>query len=383
MAIVTSLRIGSDRVRLYGVGLFLIGMSQIRFVRSVGRFWDWVDFYIAGATVGTAALLDPIQRAAWGAAHQVSVTAFMYMPGFAWFLWPAAHVPLSWGFAANAVVMVACCAFAAPLAARAYGISRSLALLIILAWAPVTAAIVTGQNSPLGMLLSLLVVLGFAAERPALTGLAAGALMYKPTYALPVILLLLLRKEWKSLAIVVVCGVVWYALSIAATGGEWLWPLTYLRSLTGYAGPDFVGNRFKSISVPGVFMLLGTSKTVAYALGAVLLVAGLVVMTRVPLVQAASLAPLIGLAASPHAWPYDAAVALPALFWVVSTVEEPWRTRIIVAAYAIAPTWLASNVLHFDLLSIVVIGGAVWYVVAHLQRRPALGMAIEAYSGKT
>src|SRR6185369_14347708 len=107
MAIATSLRIGSDRVRLYGVGLFLIGMSQIRFVRSVGRFWDWVDFYIAGATVGTGALLDPVQRAAWGAAHQASVTAFMYMPGFAWLLWPAGHVSLLWGFTANAVLMVA------------------------------------------------------------------------------------------------------------------------------------------------------------------------------------------------------------------------------------------------------------------------------------
>jgi hypothetical protein len=33
-----------DRVRLYGAGLFLIGLSQLRFVKSVGHFWDWLDF---------------------------------------------------------------------------------------------------------------------------------------------------------------------------------------------------------------------------------------------------------------------------------------------------------------------------------------------------
>src|SRR5512144_152189 len=130
-------------------------MTQLRFVASVGRFWDWLDFYIAGATVGSAALLDPTQRAAWGVAHQLPVTAFLYTPGFAWLLLPASHVSLAWGFALNAVVMLACCILAARVAAKTYGVSQWLALLMVLAWAPVSAAIVTGQNSPLGMLLWL------------------------------------------------------------------------------------------------------------------------------------------------------------------------------------------------------------------------------------
>jgi hypothetical protein len=71
------------------------------------------------------------------------------------------------------------------------------------------------------------------------------------------------------------------------------------------------------------------------------------------------MAGLVGLAASPHAWPYDAAVALPAAFWVMTTVAEPWRTRIIVGAFAVAPLWLASNVIHFDLLALVIVGGAI------------------------
>jgi hypothetical protein len=368
-----NLRIGNDRIRLYGVGLFFVGMSQLRFVASVGKFWDWIDFYVAGATVGTRALLDPAERAAWGAAHRLSVTAFMYMPGFAWLLSPAAQLSLAWGFAANGILMLFCCGLAVVVASACYTIPRRVALLSIIGWAPVTAAIVTGQNSLLGMLLALLIMRGIVGERPVFTGLAAGALLYKPTYAAPFVLLFLIRKQWKTLGVVACCGIVWYVASVTATGGDWMWPLTYLRSMTGYVGPDFVGNRFKSVSLPGVLMLLGAPHALAYAAGGALLIAGLASMKRVSLLEAASMMTLIGLASSPHAWPYDAAIIVPAVFWVMSEVEEPWRTRLIAVAYAIAPTWLLSNMIHFDLLSALIIGGAgAWIWRQSTQRSPRM-----------
>ena len=357
------LRIGNERVRLYGVGLFLIGMSQMRFVRSVGHFWDWLDFYIAGAMAGTRALLDPAMHAAWGATHHLPVTAFVDMPGFAWVLVPVAHMPLAWGFALNAIVMATACGLAAVVAARAYDLRWQFCLLTIFAWAPTTAAIVTAQNSPVGALLSLAAVLGFARNESLLTGLSIGALMYKPTYALPFILLLLVCRRWKAFGVVCICGVAWYALSVAAAGGDWLWPIPYLRSLTGYVGPDFIGNRFKAISLPGLLMLAGTPHAIAFGAGVVVLIAGVVRMSRVPALEAASMAGLIGLAASPHAWPYDAAVALPAIFWVIRAAAEPWRTRIIVSAFAIAPLWLASNVIRVDLLAFVIIAGAIAWLI--------------------
>ena len=347
-------------------------MSQMRFVRSVGHFWDWLDFYIAGAMAGTHALLDPATHAAWGATHHLPVTAFVYMPGFAWVLVPAAHLPLAAGFALNAVVMFACCVLAAPVAARAYGFSWQFCLLTILAWAPTTAAIVTAQNSPAGALLSLVAVLGFARDDALLTGLSVGALMYKPTYALPFILLLLVWRRWKAFGVVCACGVAWYLLSVSATGGDWLWPIAYLRSLSGYVGPDFMGNRFKAISLPGLLMLVRTPHALAFVAGLAALAAGLVRMARVPALEAASMAGLVGLVASPHAWPYDAAVALPAIFWVMRAVAEPWRTRIIVGAFAIAPLWLASNVIRVDLLAFVIIGGALfWWSAGTMERRTA------------
>jgi hypothetical protein len=341
-------------------------MSQMRFVRSVGHFWDWLDFYIAGAMAGSRALLDPAAHAAWGATHHLPVTAFVYMPGFAWVLVPAAHVSLAWGFALNAVVMLAACAVAAVVAAKAYQLRWQFCLLTILAWAPTTAAVVTAQNSPVGALLSFAVVLGVVRDSSILTGIAVGALMYKPTYALPFILLLLVLRRWKAFAVVCACGIVWYLLSVLATGGDWLWPISYLRSLTGYVGPDFMGNRFKAISLPGLLMLFGTPHTLAFLAGLALLVVGVFRMSRVSPVEAASMAGLVGLAASPHAWPYDAALALPAAFFVMTEVAEPWRTRIIVGAFAVAPLWLASNVIHFDLLALVIVAGAIMWLV----RRP-------------
>ena len=360
----TDLRIGKDRVRLYGVGLALIGLSQLRFVSSVGHYWDWVDFYVAGATVGTRALLDPAAHAAWGAAHQLPVTAFAYTPGFAWVLAPAAHLSIPWGFVLNAVLMSALTIVAAILAARVYSLDRAQATYMTIGWAPVTAAVVTGQNSPLGLLLSLVAIDGLERDSALRAGLAVGALGYKPTYVLPFGLLLLLYRKWKALAVVAACGAAWYALSAYAAGGDWTWPRPYLESLASYVGPDFAYNRAKAVSLPGVLMLAGMSSSVAFALGLALLAGGLAWLRvrGASLAKAASLAGAIAVATSPHAWPYDAAIALPALFWVAANEPEPGRTRGIVWAYAIAPMWLAAHWLGFDPFAIVVIGGAGWLV---------------------
>jgi len=352
----TNLRITPDRIRLYGGVLFLVGLTQLRFVKSVGHFWDWLDFYIAGLLAGSRTLLDPTAREAWGAAHQLPVTAFAYVPGFAWAFVPISHVSVASGFVINAVVMLAVGVAASLVAARIYGLDRSLALLMILAWAPTTGAIVTGQNSPLGLLLSLVAILGLVGDRAGLAGVAIGALCYKPTYGIPFLLLLLVFRKWKVLGVVAACGVVWYALSAAAAGGDWLWPQAYLRSLKGYVGPDFVYNAPKAVSIPGLLMRLGTPDSIAFGLGLVLLIAATYTMRTFSLLRAASLAGLIGVATSPHAWAYDAAVGLPALFWAVKEMPEPRRTNVVVAAYVIAPLWLASNLLRVDLLAIVVIG---------------------------
>ena len=139
-----------------------------------------------------------------------------------------------------------------------------------------------------------------------------------------------------------------------------MWPRPFLQSLAAYVGPDFAYNRAKAVSLPGLLMLAGVSSGVAFAIGMVLLVAALVWLRvrDVGVFQAASIAGWLGVATSGHAWPYDAAVALPALFWVSVNAEEPGRTRGLVLAYSIAPLWLAASVIGFDPFAVVVVVGA-------------------------
>ena len=345
------LRIGTERVRLYGVGLFLIGLTQLRAVASEGRFWDWLDFQIAGLTVGTRALLDPVARAAWGAAHSVATTAFAYMPGYAWLLYAPARLPTGWGFAINAVAMLFVCLGAAIVASRAYGLHQRFALLAILAWAPTTGAILTGQNSPIGLLLWLMATQALAAEREAAAGFFAGLLLYKPTYAIPLGVLLLVKGKWKAIGGAALCGIVWYALSAAAAGGDWRWPVMYLKSIGGYVAVDFEYNAPKAVSLPGLLMRAGVATNAAFLTGMVLLAGAAWRVRRRPIVDAMSAMAVVGVATSPHAWPYDAVLALPALFWVMAKIDEPRRTRWIVASYALAPLWLLSHLLRVDFLA--------------------------------
>ena len=354
-----SLRIGNERVRLYGVGLFLIGLAQLRVVASEGRFWDWADFQIAGLTVGTRALLDPIARVAWGTAHNVATTAFAYMPGYAWILYAPARLPTAWGFAFNAAVMLAVCFASAMVAARVYALERTFALLAILAWAPTTAAILTGQNSPIGLLLWLLATKALVEEREAAAGVFAGLLMYKPTYAIPLGLLLLFRRNWTAIAAAVACGAVWYASSAVAANKDWLWPVAYLKSLGGYVRPDFAYNAPKAVSLPGLLMRLGMPSNAAFLVGMALLVLAAWKVRKRRVVEAMSAMAIVGVATSPHAWPYDAVLALPALLHAMTSLEEPARTRATVAAYVLAPTWLLSHMLGVDLLAGPVLVGAV------------------------
>jgi hypothetical protein len=337
-------------------------------VSREGHFWDWPDFQNAGLTAGTRALLDPAARAAWGAAHNVATTAFAYIPGYAWLLYAPARLPLAWGFALNAIAMLAVCFAAARVAARVYSLDARFTVLALLAWAPTTAAILTGQNSPIGLLLWLLATMALVEGNDAAAGVFAGLLMYKPTYAIPLGLLLLVRRNWTAIGAVAICGLGWYVTSALAAGNDWLWPSMYLKSLSGYVGTDFAYNAPKAVSLPGLLVRAGVSSGAAFALGMVLLILAAWRMRTRPTVEAMSAMAIVGVATSPHAWPYDAVLALPAMLWMMAATEEPGRTRWVVAAYALAPSWLLAHILGIDLLAGPVLAGAVYLTKGNERR---------------
>ena len=345
------LRLSRDRCVLYGALLTVLCLVQVRFVVAQG-FGDWSAFWAAGATAGTGNLLDPVRHAAWQTQHHLLTTIFPYLPGAAWALVPAARLPLAAGYALNFVLMAGAAAAAALIAARTYRISRTLAVVFAFAWAPVIAALATGQNAPLGLLLVMAAVAGMATASWLLPGLAVGLLLYKISYALPMIALLAVGRNLRALAVVCACAAVWYLASVAASAGDWHWPVHYAHALQGYAAADARFNAAKAVSIPHLLMRLGTPALAAMLGGLALFALALPLLIRAKPLEAASFTPLLGLAFGPHTLPYDAALALPALYYVMTHAAEPLRTRCICALYLIAPLWLLSGVFRFDVLAV-------------------------------
>jgi hypothetical protein len=346
------LRLSRERAFLYGGALASLCLVQVRFVVAQ-NFGDWSAFWAAAATVGTRDLLDPARHTAWQVHHHLLTTVFPYLPGAAWFLLPVKPVSLAAGYAINFFLMLSASCAAAIAAARIYGLSRAFASIAAFAWAPTIAALATGQNAPLGLLLAVYAVGGLAAGSWLATGFAVGLLLYKLPYALPFVALLVVRRQGRALGIVLLCAAAWYVLSVAATAGDWQWPVQYAHALAEYAGPDARFNAVKAISIPQLLLRAGAAPSLAMFLGAAIFVTALPLLARRPLLEAASFTPLLGLAAGPHTLPYDLAFGLPALYYLMTHLSEPVRTRVICVAYVAAPLWLLSGVLRFDVLAVV------------------------------
>ena len=321
---------------------------------------DWRVFVAAGSSVWTRALVDPPD--AW--------RIFVYLPATAWIFAPFARMPLALSFVLDAIAMLACAAIAGAVAARTYGLSRRAACAAFVLWPPVMyAAAIIGQNAPAGLLLAQLAIAGFATDSVWLTAIPIGLLLYKPTYALPFIALLVLRGRRRELGIVAACAVLWYLASVPAAGGAWDWPLVTSRVIARYAWGDLSVNGMFAVGLPGALLFGGIALPVAAAITAVLATGAALALRRAPALEAASAAPLVGLALNPHAWAYDAALAAPMIAYVASRAAEPVRTRALVILAAIAPLFVLAPRLHFDPLIIIVSGGTLAWTLTRLRRR--------------
>lgn len=365
------------------IGLGIFGLVWI----SASPFYSFIDFpffWAGGRTVGTPDLFDPALRVAWGDAHGMYLSPWVYPPGVAWLFVAFGLWPLAVGFWLHAAANVVLVAASGLLGARVYGLDRRVGLAMAFAWTPCIASAIYGQNAPLALFLSLLTIEGLRRDSDGLAGLGAGLLLYKPTLALPLLGLLLLRQRWRALLVVAVCGAGWYLASVAAAAGDWGWPGRWMASLGGWYASDTAHNIVRTISLPGLLQGLGAPAAVALGLGLVMIVIALPRLARAPAVEAGAGAVLVGLAVSPHALNYEAALLLPALMWAVgatsSGLSEPARTRLVVAAYLLAPEYLVSETLGLSSLAVVTAAAALiwisgWQRFQH-SREPAAGRAM-------
>jgi hypothetical protein len=71
---------------------------------------------------------------------------------------------------------------------------------------------------------------------------------------------------------------------------------------------------------------------------------------------------LVAVATSLHSNPHDAALLIPALFFIMTNVAEPWRTRLVAVANAIGGISIFRWFIQFDPVSLIVAVGAVSYL---------------------
>jgi hypothetical protein len=350
---VNPLRLSPGRFALWSSALILVGAVQV----VAAWLWglsDWLPFADAGRHAGTQLLLHPVQQ----------VDTWAYPPATAWLFVPFVQLPAPFDFAAYEVVLLLCAIAAGLVAARIFSLPRPTAVTMVLAWGPVSsAALVIGQTSPLGLLLAMLAILGLLRGSVLLTAIPIGLLIYKPTYAFPLIVVLLARGRLRELAIVALMGILWYVTSAAAAGADWLWPVTFLKQLQMYQLRDFDENAVKALGIPTLLARFGVAKAgvVAVVLAATGVAA--VLFRRVSALEAGCAACLVGLALSPHALGYDGALALPMVFYAATNVREPYRTPLIVAAYLLSPL-TDLKLTPIDPVALFVIGGSIaWMLI--------------------
>lgn len=355
---------------VWGVALFALSILPAQALAP----GDWPRFWAGGATVGTTALFNEAQHLAFQRVHGLLPGIWTYPPAFAWFFAPAAHLPVAVGYWIWFPLTLIAVAFAGWMLADAFGFSPLFGIVAALAWEPVVYSSEVGQTSAIWLLLIAVAIAAARRRSPIMLGIAIGLLLLKPTFGVPFVVLLVARREWKACGVVVCFGALLYGASVAATGGEWGWPAHYVAIVQALYRTD-LGALYNGTALPAILVRLGVPASIAVGLGLAVFLAILPQLARVDFVEALSLTSLFAVALSAHVWMYDAAAVLPALFYAMSTLREPWRTRLIASAYLLAAAWMPIVfILRFNPIAIVTIGGSLLAAASLVTplRRPSL-----------
>jgi hypothetical protein len=200
-------------------------------------------------------------------------------------------------------------------------------------------------------------------------------MLYKPTLALPMFALLLIRRQWTALLTAMAVAVGWYLLGVAASAGDWLWPRDWLSLTAPFFSADTSQNVNKTVALPGLLMGHGVPSFVAYAGAVAVVVAALPRLLRSPIAEAAAAACLIGIVASPHSLQYEAVMLLPLLMWAAagtgSGIAEPWRTRLLVGVYLLAQLYVLTPYAGISVYAAITFAAtAIWITGWQRQEAP-------------
>ncbi len=307
-------------------------------------YGDWPGYLLAGRDAGTSRLLQP----------PTGTSPFLYLPAFAWPFVPATALPIALSYAFNGALMAACAAAAALVCATVYRVRAGAAVMLAFAWNPVTYSIAIGQTSNAGLLLAMLCTLGLTRGGVLLTAVPAALLLYKPTYAIPLFAVMIVRRKLRALAVAVALGAALYVPSIWATGGDALWPILWLRALRAWFPIDDAHTSAKAVSTTMLLVHTHAPALVIAFFVALIIVGTIPLLVQIDIAEAAALAIALGITLSTHALTYEAVMLLPLLFVAVTRLREPWRTRAVAGVYVLAAFAPYADVIGFNILVLIV-----------------------------
>jgi Glycosyltransferase family 87 len=346
----------SPRLRRWSVAVLLgLGLGFSAFigtsdgVRALngGRVGgDFAAFYGAGALVRAgqgASLYDrdkqrEVQKE-FLPDHSGGWIDFAYPPYVAVLLVPLTLFPFKWAFTIYTLAQVAACVGAVQLAASVtprVRENRVAAAAVTLSFYPLMRSLLGGQNTGFSLLCAVGLAVSLCRSRDFAAGLWAAAWLFKPQLALPVILLIGVRRTRGFWAAVVLGGAVLFTLGALVDGLAW--PMRWWREgALPFANAAVVFDLPNGISLREVGVRLGvgplTTALIAVCLGAAAWRCWSWKGPIVPLIATAIVATLL---VSPHTLFYDAGL-LVVCFWVA--VESDNKTVLTLAAI----TWLLAT----------------------------------------
>ncbi len=198
---------------------------------AIGR--DFLAFYLAGQIVANGQgqnLYDGAEQQR----TQDAVLAPAELDGLAYYINPApvavvfsllTRLPYLWAFYLHTALMLIlfllamrCLKPHLPSLAPHWFV----AVLLGATWFPMMHTIMGGQNAALTFFLLVVAYSSATKGKQWVAGAALGLLLFKPQYALPLLGLLLLRRQFRTCAVATVIGAGQYALGALFCGWDWL-----------------------------------------------------------------------------------------------------------------------------------------------------------------
>lgn len=239
------------------------------------------------------------------------------------------------------------------------------AVAVALVFYPILRAVLGGQNTTLTLLL-LVAVWRFASDdRDALAGLALAAMLYKPQFGLPLLLVVMLARRWKIVAWWAGGAVALYLAGAVMMGTGWLGD--WYRQVGEFDDLNVLANGELMVSAIGFFRnIMGPDAAAAYV------VAGLLVLfvsaptgwswwrDGISAKPMALIAPALVIAA-PSALYYDAGLVLVTIGIALAL---SMNASVGVASVVVAVSWsqLLADTLGWSPLFFLLL--AVWIWVA-------------------